>query len=66
MAEMNNLFDFGKANVWCGGSTRIEIANSSFNYSANYGIYLARNVSFTDGGGNSFTGNSADDIYVQP
>lgn len=58
--------DFGEANVWCGGSTRIEIANSSFNYSANYGIYLGRNVTFINGGGNTFTGNAADDIYLQP
>lgn len=55
-----------EANLRCSGSTRIEIANSSFNHSANYGIYLGRDVTFTDGGGNTFTGNASDDIYVQP
>jgi len=56
---------FSKANLRCTGPTRIEVSNSSFNHSANYGIYLGRDVTFTDGGGNTFTGNAADDIFIQ-
>ncbi|MCF8331709.1 MAG: hypothetical protein K9H84_04580 [Bacteroidales bacterium] len=30
------------ANLWLSGATQIKVVNSSFNYSANYGIYVSR------------------------
>lgn len=54
-----------RANLWCAGSSRIEVGNSSFNHSGNYGIYIGRNVNFNDIGGNSFTGNTSDDLHMQ-
>lgn len=53
------------ANVWLSGSTRIIIGNSSFNHSANFGIYASRDATLDNLGNNSFAGNAADDIFVQ-
>lgn len=54
------------ANLWLSGATQIKVGNSSFNHSANYGIYVSRYAAFNDLGNNSFSGNASDDIYVQP
>lgn len=54
---------YGESNLWIRGSSRVTISNSSFNHSSNYGIYVSSIANFTDGGGNSFTGNALDDIY---
>ncbi len=56
---------YGESNLWVRGSSRITIGNSSFNHSSNYGIYVSRDAILNDDGGNTFTGNTADDIFVQ-
>lgn len=53
------------ANLWLSGSTRLEIMGCSINHSAEYGIYVSRYSTLTDLGGNTFSGNASDDIYVQ-
>ncbi len=56
---------YSESNLWIRGSSRITISNSSFTHSSNYGIYVSRNATFIDEGGNTFTGNAFDDIYYQ-
>lgn len=56
---------YNEANLRISGSSRIVVGNSSLNYSSNYGIYVSRDATFTDDGANTFTGNAADDIFVQ-
>jgi hypothetical protein len=53
------------SNVRLAGATRISIGNSSFNHSANWGIYVSRDATLDDLGNNTFRGNAADDIFVQ-
>lgn len=57
---------YAEANLWLSGGTMLEIMGCSINQSANYGIYVSRYSTLTDLGGNTFTGNTSDDIYVQP
>lgn len=56
---------YGESNLDIRGSSRVTIGNSSFNHSSNYGIYVSRDATLTDDGGNTFTGNALDDIFVQ-
>jgi hypothetical protein len=56
---------YGESNLWVRGSSRITIGNSSFNHSSKYGIYVSRDATLNDGGGNTFSGNAADNLFVQ-